>query len=91
MVEKRVSKAYLYPESGAGFNNKETEIKVSKALSSFNRAVEINPEYLNAIIMRAYCYRILRDYKKVRLEYSRALALNPEPSILKAFKRIILF
>ena len=91
VVEKRVSKAYLYPESGAGFNNKETEIKVSKALSSFNRAVEINPEYLNAIIMRAYCYRILRDYKKVRLEYSRALALNPEPSILKAFKRIILF
>ena len=48
------------------------------ALPDFNRALELNPEYVSAYIRRGMTYRNMEQYDQAIQDYNKAIKLNPK-------------
>ncbi|MFM1875055.1 MAG: hypothetical protein RL266_792 [Bacteroidota bacterium] len=48
-----------------------------EALTNFDKAVQVNPKYYQAVYMRGLCYEAKGDLAKAKREYSYAIELNP--------------
>ncbi|MGB0916743.1 MAG: tetratricopeptide repeat protein [Flavobacteriales bacterium] len=49
-----------------------------EALVNFDKAVQVNPKYYQAIYMRGLCYEARGDVSRAKREYAYALELNPD-------------
>jgi tetratricopeptide (TPR) repeat protein len=49
----------------------------NEAVLMFNRALEINARYIDAWYNRGLAYEALRDFKKARADYKKALEIDP--------------
>ncbi len=49
-----------------------------QAVGHFNRALELRPEYINALIGLGACYQALGNNKAAITQYKKVLVLNPE-------------
>ncbi len=49
----------------------------NEALVNFDKAVNINPKYYQAVYMRGLCYEAKGDVTRAKREYSYAIELNP--------------
>jgi tetratricopeptide (TPR) repeat protein len=47
------------------------------AIRSYDRAIEINPNYAEAYLNRGIAYRNLKDYQNAIRSYDRAIEINP--------------
>lgn len=47
------------------------------AIDQFNKAVEMDPEFLDAYVKRAFAYSMLKEYEKAVTDYTRLIELNP--------------
>ena len=47
-----------------------------KSLFYFNKAVQINPEFMDAFVGKGYCEYYLKDYKRSVSSFNKALSLN---------------
>lgn len=47
------------------------------ALNAFNKAIKLNPQYMEAYFHRGNVYDEIGDYEKAILNYNRAIKLNP--------------
>lgn len=54
-----------------------------KALEQFTKAIEINPNYVEAYFARGYTYAILKDKESAKADYDMCLRIQPnyEPAI----------
>ena len=52
-----------------------------RALSNYNKAVEINPKFAQAYLGRAMVYFVKRDLDQVILDLNRALDLEPQMAV----------
>lgn len=48
------------------------------AIDAFNKAVKINPNYLEALLNLSICYNDIGEYRKAQEVYSRARKAHPE-------------
>jgi len=48
-----------------------------EALKNFDKAVKVDPKYVQAVYMRGLCYEAKGDVAKAKREYSYAVQLNP--------------
>jgi tetratricopeptide (TPR) repeat protein/S1-C subfamily serine protease len=49
-----------------------------KAIQSFTKAIQLNPQYVYAYFMRAVIYGQLEEFQKSLTDYDQAIALNPK-------------
>jgi tetratricopeptide (TPR) repeat protein len=49
-----------------------------KAIRDYDKAIEVNPKYVNAYMARANSYRILGMYDKAIEDYNKVIELDPE-------------
>jgi tetratricopeptide (TPR) repeat protein len=78
---QRIPKAALKEyEKGAKLGGEQ---KLEKALQSYNRAIEIFPEYFQAITERGHLLVAMGRIPEAREDFTRSLALNPgyEPAL----------
>jgi len=47
------------------------------AISDFNKAIEINPNYLEAFYNRGLCKQLLEDYDQAIIDFNKAIEINP--------------
>ena len=66
--EKWFNRAYDEGQKG----NRET------AIEYYTRAIELNPEYVDAYNNRGNAYDDIKEYEKAISDYNRAIELNPE-------------
>jgi tetratricopeptide (TPR) repeat protein/S1-C subfamily serine protease len=68
-------RAMFYSSRGAIYD----ELKeYSKAITDYDKAIAINPEYEDAYYNRGITYYTLQDYSKAITAYDKAIAINPE-------------
>ena len=66
--------AHIYSDRGwAYLHLKDYE----QAISDFNRALDLNPDYAWVYGSRGVVYRTLRDYERAITDFGRAIELNP--------------
>ena len=53
----------------------------SKALSDFNKAIQLNPQYANAYNNRGLTYFNRKDYDKAIADFNKAVQLNPDLAV----------
>lgn len=51
------------------------------ALTSYNEALKIDPEMLDAYVKRAFVFSLLKEYEQAVVDYTKVIALNPEMSL----------
>jgi tetratricopeptide (TPR) repeat protein len=64
----------------AGFNKvfEPTNIDDTRqAIQEFNIAIELNPKYANAYLMRCFAYQRLQNNQQAMLDCNQAIAINP--------------
>ena len=49
----------------------------NEALANFDKAVQVNPKYYQAVYMRGLCFEARGDIARAKREYGYALELNP--------------
>lgn len=49
----------------------------NEALANFDKAVQVNPKYYQAVYMRGLCFEAKGDVARAKREYAYALELNP--------------
>ncbi|MBN1694163.1 tetratricopeptide repeat protein [candidate division WOR-3 bacterium] len=49
-----------------------------QAIRDFDKAIQLNPEYVDAYYYRGNAYRSKGDYAKAIQDYDKAIELNPE-------------
>lgn len=54
--------------------------KFPAAIEKFSEAIQLNPEYSDAITARASCYLLLENYAKALPDYELAMKLQPKKS-----------
>lgn len=52
----------------------------SAALSLYNEAIDIDPNFLDAHLKRAFVYSMLNQHEKAILDYDKIVELNPQNS-----------
>lgn len=62
-----------YKIGDQAFNDKHW----NDALNAFNKAIKLNPQYMEAYFYRGNVYDELGDYEKAIVNYNRAIKLNP--------------
>lgn len=67
--------AVKFYESGVA---KIDDEKLVEAIPDFDKAIELDPNYLNAFNARAFCYAVLKNYKKAIEDYSKVIEHRPE-------------
>jgi tetratricopeptide (TPR) repeat protein len=83
---------YIDPSTADGFliasYNSSSEpdlknIKSSKhiALKSINKAINLEPNYLHAYVLRGWIYSQLKENRKALADYNTAVSINPSHSI----------
>jgi tetratricopeptide (TPR) repeat protein len=60
--------------------------QIEKAISDYNKAIKINPEFAAAYPNRGYVYHSERKYKKAHSDYEKVIELNPKQAIAKVAK-----
>ena len=48
-----------------------------KAISEYNRAIEIDPQYADAYMARGGAYRVKGEFDKALADYDKAITINP--------------
>ena len=56
-------------------NSQKGEYK--KAIPDYNKAIEINPDFVVAYLNRGVTYRKMGEYEKAISDYTKAIELNP--------------
>jgi tetratricopeptide (TPR) repeat protein len=52
--------------------------KYAESIESYTKAIEVDPENINAYIQRGMAYSITKDYQKAVADYSLVLQRNPD-------------
>jgi tetratricopeptide (TPR) repeat protein len=73
-VQKPSLDAESYNNRGAAYAK---EGEYDKAISDFNKAIELNPRYADAYNNRGAAYAKKGEYEKAISDYSKAIELNP--------------
>ncbi|MGZ3607884.1 MAG: tetratricopeptide repeat protein, partial [Syntrophales bacterium] len=83
-VEKSISALTeainIYPETESYLKRGNAYIRLGnykQAISDYDRAIEINPNYVKAYINRGNTYINLGNYKQAISDYDRAIEINP--------------
>jgi tetratricopeptide (TPR) repeat protein len=70
-----------YPQSYTAYNNRAyynvQQKNYDKALPDFNRAIELSPNYKEALNNRGSLYRLIDKPREAVADYTRVLALDP--------------
>jgi tetratricopeptide (TPR) repeat protein len=80
-TEKPVERAPLPTESAETYfklgvdSSQKGEYK--KAVSDYNKAIEINPEFVVAYLDRGFTYSKMGEYEKAMSDYNKAIEINP--------------
>ena len=61
-----------------------------KAINDYNKAIDLNPDYVSAYNNRGTAYFSLGEFEKAIEEYDKAIELDPNNSYAIKFKKIIL-
>lgn len=48
------------------------------ASEAYTKAIELDPENVNAMLQRAFCYNVMGDYEKSISDYSKIISLKPD-------------
>ena len=72
---KDTSTAEYYYRCGILYN---TGCDPESAIQSYSKAIELNPEYVNAYLGRGGCYDEKREYSKAIKDYSLMIEIKPE-------------
>jgi len=66
------------------------EIKLNKALKDLQKAVELDPKFVDALYYSAVVQKQLGDYKGALENLDKVLAIEPDAVYSKALKKLIL-
>ena len=72
--------AQLYANRGVEFIHKKN---IDDALSDFNQAIKLKPDYAMAYNNRGYAYSAKGDFDRAKADYYKALSLNPSDKVKK--------
>lgn len=75
IIKTDKSCAECYHNLGAIYLYAKKDLK--KALEQFTRAIEINPNYLEAYFARGYTYSKLKDKESAKADYNMCLKIQP--------------
>ena len=78
-IEKSKSEKELTAEDYFRIGNRAHDEKdYDKAISDYSKAIELNPNFVEAYSNRGVAFAYKKDYDKAILDYSKAIELNPE-------------
>ncbi len=75
ILDKKGLIAAIYTERGTAYANQG---QFTKAISDYNRAIELNPKYAEAYTNRGLAHRMLGQLTKAISDYNKAIQLNPK-------------
>lgn len=74
-LERAIDKAELYVWRGnSRYNKKEYD----KAITEYDKAIEINPNYELAFYNRGFAWVVKKEYEKAIADYTKVINLNPD-------------
>ena len=65
------------------------EKKYDKALENFNKAIEMNPAYIEAYNKRGMCYYELKKYRNALTDFDRAAQLDPNNESIRRMQTLL--
>ena len=65
------------------------EKKYDKALENFNKAIEMNPAYIEAYNKRGMCYYELKKYRNALTDFDRAAQLDPNNESIRRIQTLL--
>jgi tetratricopeptide (TPR) repeat protein len=85
VTEKPIEKAPLPTESAETYFNRGVDAsqkgEYKRAISDYNKAIEINPDFVVAYLNRGYSQSRMGEYEKAISDYTKAIELNPRYAI----------
>ena len=75
ILDKRKDCDHCYYNLGAIYLEIKKDPK--KALENFTKAIEINPNYVEAYFARGYTYSKLKDKESAKADYDMCLKIQP--------------
>ena len=64
--------------------------KLKSALKDFDKAIELDPKFIDALYYKAVVQKKLEDYKDAIETLDKVLAIDPQAVYSKALKKLIL-
>jgi len=84
-TEKSVEKVAPPREAAETYFNRGVDYsqkgEYKRAISDYNKAIEINAEFVVAYLNRGYTYSKMDEHKKAISDYTRAIEINPRYAI----------
>jgi tetratricopeptide (TPR) repeat protein len=84
-TEKPVERAPLPQETAQTYFNRGVESSEKgdfrEAISNFNKAIDVNPEFVVAYLNRGYSYSRRGEFDKAIADYTKAIELNPRYAV----------
>ena len=84
-TEKPVEKAPPPTESAETYFNRAVHYsqkgEYKKAISDYDKAIDINPEFVVAYLNRGYSHSMMGEFEKAIADYTRAIEINPRYAI----------
>jgi tetratricopeptide (TPR) repeat protein len=84
-AEKPIERPSLPQETAETYFNRGVDYTqkgdFKKAVSDFNKAIEVNPEFVVAYLNRGFSYSRMGELDEAIADYTKAIALNPRYAI----------
>jgi len=84
-TEKPVERAPLPQETAEVYFNRGVDSSrkgdFREAVSDFNKAIDVNPEFVVAYLNRGFSYSRMGDFDKAIADYTKAIELNPRYAV----------
>jgi tetratricopeptide (TPR) repeat protein len=84
-AEKPIERAPLPQETAEVYFNRGVDSSqkgdFKKAISDFNKAIDVNPEFVVAYLNRGFSYSRMGEFDKAIADYTRAIELNPRYAV----------
>jgi tetratricopeptide (TPR) repeat protein len=80
-AEKPIERVPLPQETAETYFNRGVESSqkgdFKKAVSDYNKAIDVNPEFVVAYLNRGFTYSKMGEYEKAISDYNKAIEINP--------------